>query len=112
MPFFGDLYFSFFIEAACCHFEGFFAHAEEGVDGFGVGFIVVGQVAFVLFQEAENFVGSVFGAFVSGFACDHVDLRFAWRLNLLRVRCFDESFELVAYADVAEDLMKWSTPVN
>jgi hypothetical protein len=70
----GDEDLFFFVEAAGGHFEGLFAHAEERVDVFGFGSVMIGEPAFVGLEEAEDLGGGVFGPFIAGFAGDHVDL--------------------------------------
>ena len=80
--FIGEVYFSFLIEFSGGHLEGLFAHAEEGVDGFGVGFVMVGEVPFVFLKQAEDFGGGVFYAIVAGTAGGDVDLGLAgWGLG-------------------------------
>ncbi len=108
----GEFDLSFFVKFSGCHFECLFAHAEEGIDRFGIGLVVVGEAAFVFLQEPENFVGGVFYAGIAGTAGGHVDLVFAGGGLVGGEDILDKAGELVADFDIAIDLVeKWRTPV-
>lgn len=101
-----EIDFSFFVEFSGGHFKGLFAHAEEGVDGFGVGFVVIGEVPFVFLQQAEDFGGGVFYAIVSGTACGDIDLCLAGRGLGGGEDIFYKAGESVAHFYIAVDFIK------
>jgi hypothetical protein len=109
--FIGEVDLSFFIKFAGGHFEGFFAHAEEGVDGFGVGLVVIGELAFVFLQQAEDFGCGVFYAVIAGAAGGDVDLCLAGRGLGGGEDIFYKAGEAVADFYVTVDFIKWRTPV-
>src|SRR6185437_14510958 len=102
----GNAYLFFLIQSAGSHLERFFAHAEKGVNSFGVGPVVIGEPAFILLEEAEDLFGSVFGAFIAGFAGDYVELSFAGGRSFGGQDIFDKAGEAVTGLDVAKGLVE------
>jgi hypothetical protein len=104
--FVGEVDLSFFIEFSGCHFEGLFAHAEEGVDGFGVGFVVIGELSFVFLQQAEDFGCGIFYAVIARAAGGDVDLYLAgWGL-VAGEDIFYKAGEAVTHFYVTVDFIK------
>src|SRR5579872_6741176 len=102
----GNAYLFFLIEPAHSHFEGFFAHTEKAVDIFGRGPVVIGEEAFVLFEEAKDPVGGVFGTLVARLTGHHVDLRLAGRRSFSGRDLFDEAAKAVADGHIAKRLVE------
>jgi len=104
--FIGEVDLSFFVKFSGGHFEGLFAHAEEGVDGFGVGFVVVGEVAFIFLEQADDLGCGVFHAVITGAAGGDVDLCLAGRGLVGGEDIFYKAGEAVADFYIAVDFIE------
>ena len=67
---------------------------------------MIGQAAFVFFQQAEDFVGGIFDAAVAGAAGGDVDLGFPGRGLVGGEDVFDEAGEPVTDFNIAVDLVE------
>lgn len=67
---------------------------------------MIGQAAFVFFQQAEDFVGGIFDPAIAGTAGGDVDLGFTGRGLVGGEDVFDEAGEAVAHFDIPIDLIE------